>query len=242
MIYLIDDNQADQRKANYSISFVDDGTFSDILITIDKIPSDGDKSKLDHLLFLNEAKCILIHSTTEGVDENNEFIKGDNSNVIKIKESISVFGEQIPLVLFSNGMGNVVFDYKKSPYFLQEIKKNDFYVRLYDFLEHFNNTGAVELRILAYGKNFIQYELEKMSENILIGIAGKGEDDILKITDIAPLSDFRDFISAANLGLTTDQIIERIEDNPITVGKFRYNINSINESYTKHGKNLHNWI
>ena len=243
MIYLIDDNQAEQRKLIYTLDFVDDGTYSSIMKSVKKIKNEGDARHIHHLDFLKDATCILMHSTTEGVDENNHFIKGDISNVTKIKESISEHGDNIPLVLFSNGMENLVYDFKNKPRFLQKIKKNDFYVRLYDFLEDYKRTGQIELRILAYGKNFLQLALEQLSESILISIAGRHEDDLLKLSDISPyLSNFKEFMTSAGLETRVDDILKNIEDNPSTVGKFRDNIISINESFTKHGKNLHDWL
>jgi hypothetical protein len=244
MIYLIDDNQADQRLVSYSLGFVDDNTYADILVSKTKLPSYKDKSYTGHLAFLKDAKCILIHSTTEAVDERGEFIKGEISNVVKIVESISASGLQIPVVMFSNGRSEeLVYDFRNNPNFIQQIKKNKFYSRLYDFLEHYKSSGLIELRILAYGKNFQQHELEQAIESILMNIIFKSDTDMLKISDLSGvLSDFRHFVKAAGLKYTADELLEKIEDSPMTVGNFRENINSISESYTKHGKNIHDWL
>lgn len=244
MIYLIDDNQADQRRVNYNLNFVDDNSYSTILKSIVKLQNHNDKGFLEHLTFLKDAECILIHTTTEGVDENGEFIKGATSNVTKITESISNFGEKIPLVLFSNGGDEyLIYDFRKSPNFVKQIKKNQFYSRLYDFLENYKVSGLIELRILAYGKDYLQYELEKSSERVLMNIMVKSDHDLLKISDISDvLVDFKDFINTAKLKYTADELLNEIEDNPMTIGRFKENINSINESYTKHGKNLHDWV
>ena len=154
MIYLIDDNQNNQRLNNYNITFVDDGVFDGYLSSIEKIEIGNSLSDVSHLEFLKTADCILLHSTTEDYERDKGFIPGSRINALNIVESISKDGEIIPLVLFSNSMVEVKFDFENNPNFIGSIKKNLFYERLFDFIEHYKVTGHVELRIIAWGKNF----------------------------------------------------------------------------------------
>ena len=82
MIFLIDDNKADKRRNEMGINFVDDNIFDGFLLTIAKIKKDSDLS------FLNNAKCILIHTTTDDVNNEGEFTENSRTNVIKIKEFV----------------------------------------------------------------------------------------------------------------------------------------------------------
>ena len=111
MIYLIDDNQ-NRHRENIGINFVNDEIYADILTTLEKIEKRS-LSDLSHLNFLKDADCILLHYSTEDYNFDNEsFISGSRTNVVKIVESIAEEGDKIPLVLFSNGMGEAIIDNK----------------------------------------------------------------------------------------------------------------------------------
>lgn len=174
MIYLIDDNQNNHRE-NMGIDFISDEVNADILTSVEKIEKRS-LSDLSNLAFLKDADCILLHYSTEDYDfENNTFVSGSRTNVVKIIEYISQEGDEIPLVLFSNGMADSFSDYSEDIRFVRELNKNSFYSRLYDFLEYYKLNRTVELRILLYGKNFIYKEVEMHANtllNSLIGIDG----------------------------------------------------------------------
>jgi hypothetical protein len=130
MIYLIDDNQNNQRQINYNITYIEEGVFDGFLTSIEKINPSESYSDVKHLDFLNNADCILLHSSTEDFEIDKGFIPGSRSNSIKIKEVISQEGDIIPLVLFSNSMGNPDFDNQEEIRYIRGIKKNLFYEEL----------------------------------------------------------------------------------------------------------------
>jgi len=242
MIYLIDDNQHNQRKENYNITFVEDGVFDGYLTSIEKLEQGKSSSDTSHLEFLKSADCILLHSTTEDYDKNNGFIHGSRTNVIKIKELISNEGDIIPLVLFSNSMGEAEFNFERNPNYISSIKKNLFYERLFDFLEHYKNTGKVELRIIAWGKNFMSKDVPRLAFEILSAIESKNNSDYLILADLSKvLKNFKIFLEFALPKNNINEILNDIEDNPIKIKDFKKKINQIIESYGKYGKNIYPW-
>lgn len=242
MIYLIDDNQNNQRKEAYSISFVDDGLFSGCLTPIEKIPKNGGSEDFEHLTFLNDASCLLVHSTTEDTNIKGKFMEGSNTNVIKIKERISVEGEKIPLVLFSNKMDETaVYDHSSNPSYITAIKKNKFYERLYDFVEHYHLNKEIDLRIIAFGNNFESKEVTGYAEDLLMYVAFDDGSAMLNLGHISSINTFRKFIKKAGLKNSFDDIVNSLEDNPISIQDFRDKINQITESFTKYGKNIYDW-
>jgi len=236
MIYLIDDNQSNQRLNQYNISFVEEDTFKGYLISKERIAKREKASDISHLAFLKDAKCILLHITTEDWDEEKGFLSGSTTNVRKIKEDISDFGDETPLVLFSNGMDEPIVE---NPRFISGIKKNLFYEHLYDFIEHYKNTGEIELRILAWGKNFQAKEVSKLTTILLETFAFQESTDKLKQSDLP--EQFQKFIEMSLPSVNYEDILDDLEKNPITVIEFRKRINSITESFLKYGKNIYPW-
>lgn len=240
MIYLIDDNQQNQRLNNYNITFVDGGEFKDYLTAIEKIEQGQSFSDISHLEFLNSAACILLHSTTEDYNNEKGFLSASINNAILIKEEISKEGEKIPLVLFSNSMGEAEFDIENNPNYIRSLKKNLFYERLFDFLEVYKNTGRVELRILAWGKNFASNEVSRLAFEILSVLDFKNKNDELTLTDLSDvILSLKSFLALSEQNV--DAILIEIEDNPIKIQDFKIKINRITESYEKYGKNIHSW-
>lgn len=242
MIYLIDDNQYNQRLNNYNITFVEDNIFENYLTSIQKIERRDNIADISHLEFLQNADCILLHATIEDFDSNKGFLPKSMTNAINIRELISNEGENIPLVLFSNRMGEANFNFKKNPNYISSIKKNLFYERLFDFLEHYKNTGNVELRIIAWGKNFACKEISKLAIKILNSLELKDNSNELKLSDLSKvLMSFKSFIELSLPDKDIEEILNQIEDNPIKIKDFKRKVNQIIESYTKHGKNIHPW-
>ncbi len=241
MIYLIDDNQDDQRRFIYNIKFVDDDTFEDLLISREKI----ENSKIEdtsNLEFLKDAKCILLHDTTEDYDsEKKEYLKS-KTNVTKIIEKISDYGEKIPLVRFSNRFTNEKADFPNKNY-IRKITKDKFYQRLYDFITEYKNTGKIEIRIIAEGKNFISNEMKEYRNKLLNPIALNKESELMKITEthIKDKKAFEKFFSIAFSELKIQSVYDDLEDNPITICEFRNKINKIIKSINNYGKNIYNW-
>jgi len=245
MIYLIDDNQNNQRQKQYNIDFVENRTFKEILTSIERIERHEYADDISHLEFLKDAKCILLHVTTADWDEEKGFLEGSITNVTKIKETIACEGEKIPLVLFSNKMNEKAdYDYKKNPDFICEIKKNILYERLYDFLEYYKNADKIELRILAFGKNFQAHTVSCLAKELLgtvASISGKEKFLITNISASSKLPIFREFIEISLPNADFKSIIFDLEDNPINVNEFQNKINLITESFLKYGKNIYNW-
>lgn len=242
MIYLIDDNQNNQRKNNYNITFIEDDDFDGYLTSVEKLEVGKSFSDTSHLEFLKTADCILLHSTIEDYDKNNGFLSGSKTNAVKIKELISQEGEIIPLVLFSNSMGEAQFDFESNSNYISSIKKNLFYERLFDFLEYYKNTNIIELRIIAWGKNFESKEVSKLAIEILNSIELNNNSDYLKLSDLSDIiQSFKSFIKMSFIGVNANEIFMEIEDNPITTHDFKKKINQITESYEKYGKNIYPW-
>jgi|AntDeeMinimDraft_5_1070356.scaffolds.fasta_scaffold00357_8 hypothetical protein len=242
MIYLIDDNQNNQRLNNYNITFIEDGVFDGYLTSIEKLEIGKSFSDTSHLEFLKVSDCILLHSTTEDFDKDKGFLSGSKTNVLKIRELISQEGEIIPLVLFSNSMGEAEFNFESNSKYISSIKKNLFYERLFDLLDYYKNTGKVELRIIALGKNFASKEISKLTIEILNSIEMKNNSDDLKLNDLSKvLKSFKSFVELSLPNNNIDEILNELEDNSMKIHDFKTKINQITESYTKYGKNIYTW-
>ena len=242
MIYLIDDNQTDQRLNLYNISFVEEDTFKGYLTSIERLEKREKANDISHLSFLKDAKCILLHTTTEDWDDEKGFLPGSTTNAGKIKEDIADFGDKIPLVLFSNGMSETVYSQKENPNLIREIKKNILYEHLYDFVEYYKNTGEIELRILAWGKNFQAKEVSHLANNLLETTAflnGTEPFDISRLSNTQ--QDFKALIEMSLPDTGYLDILSDLENNPISIGDFRNRVNLLSESFLKYGKNIYPW-
>jgi len=242
MIYLIDDNQSNQRLNNYNLTFVENGVFNGYLESIEELEVGKSFSDTSHLDFLKTADCILLHSTTEDYNKEKGFISGSKTNVIKIKELISQEGEQIPLVLFSNSMSVTEFDFESNLNYISSIKKNLFYERLFDFLSHYKNTGNVELKIIAWGKNFTSKEMSKIAFEIINSVGLKDDSEYLKLSDLSNvLNSFKLFMELSFPKYNIDDIMNEIEDSSMKIKDFKKKINQTTESFIKYGRNIHSW-
>jgi hypothetical protein len=242
MIYLIDDNQNNQRQINYNITYIEEGVFDGYLTSVEKLNPSESFSEINHLDFLKTADCILLHASTEDFHIDKGFMSGSRTNSIKIKEVISQEGDIIPLVLFSNSMGSPDFDNKDEIKYIRGIKKNLFYERLYDFLKNYQISGKVDLKLLALGKNYASDETIKFGVEVLTALQGKGNTDFLKLSDILPVKNsFKNFIENSLTPSDFERIISSIESQNIQVQDFKKKINLITESYIKYGKNIYPW-
>ncbi len=242
MIYLIDDNQNNLRQQNYNITFLEEGVFDGFIKVIDKLEIGKSLVDFSHLEFLKSADCILLHSTTEDFQDTQGFISGSITNVIKIKDFISMQGKTIPLVLFSNSMGEPDFEANEDLKYIRGIKKNIFYERLYDFLDNYKQTQKIELKIIAIGKNYAAAQNIKLGAEILIALQSKSNADFLQLSDIMSIkSSFEKFIEDALPTSDLEAILKSVKNQTIRVQDFKKNINTILESYTKYGKNIHTW-
>jgi hypothetical protein len=241
MIYLIDDNQNNQRE-RLGINFVEEGVFNAHLTSIEKLEK-RTANDISHLLFLKAARCILLHTSTEDYDsEKGAFVSGSQSNVRKIKEDIADYGEAVPLVLFSNGMDEPVYFPDLNPNYISAIKKNIFYDHLRDFVEHYKNTKKIELRILAWGKNYRAKEVSALAYILLNTIAFRNETDKF---EVAQLSDkqhiLKSFIEISLPNTNYADILNDFWENPISINNLRNKITIITESFWEHGENIYSW-
>ena len=64
-----------------------------------------------------------------------------------------------------------------------------------------------------------------------------------ELAGIAACPEFKELISVSNpeLGISYDDLLERLEDNPILFSSFRNNINQIVNSFNQYGKNIYIW-
>lgn len=224
MIYLIDDTNLESMNA----SFVLDETYKNILCLINTIEDLNSKRSI-----LNSGECIMIHRTFA------------NSNIYKEQMAeLTNDGELIPFVVFSAGDSeNAVFE-DNNPHLISGLKKSVFYSRLPFFLDTYKAYQTIDLRLLAYGKNFQKVKVRSLALPIFRVIAGK--DGIMTTSDIAAIaaySEFKELISIANpdLGISYDDLLEKLEDHPIMFSSFRNNINQIVNSFSQYGKNIYIW-
>jgi hypothetical protein len=146
------------------------------------------------------------------------------------------------LVVFSNGEEGVVYSPDKTPNYISALNKNIFYDRLWDFVEHYKNSGEIELRILAWGKNFQSKEVSKLANTLLDALALKNGSDTLQISELsAEQPVLKSFIEVSFSDIHWTDFLRDLEDNPISITDFRNKINQINESFLKYGKNIRSW-
>jgi hypothetical protein len=232
MIYLIDDNQANQQIEKFGIRFIESNEFSEFLISKERLDINTDLS------FLQTATCILLHSSTEDVVDGN-FVSGSISNTTKIIKEICDNGDTIPLVLFSEQMSEIAII--PNNHYLRAIKKSTFYSNLFSFLSYFKENNLLEFKILAYGKNFKSIEITECVRLINEKLIFKNQEEVIKLKDIN-LRVFKELIEMSSIQYTFDDLIENLEDHPISIKKFIENLSYINQSFTKYGKNIYSWL
>lgn len=241
MIYLIDDNAQNQRRC-YGASFVDEGLFEGYLVHIERLGKDFDASSL-----LEHAEIIMMHDTLKDYI-GGEFVEGSEFAKSKIEDFVKT--RNIPLVNFSDGHnGSGDFDMEGN---INNLKKSTFYSRLYDFLLDYKNTGQPELKILAYGKNYKKFLVERDIKSLYNKLSKKSPNDKLSLGDVIPTTKegkmiepnyLRSIINIAqpNLGIDYEGVLDYIEDRNITVGNFKQKLDCIFRSISKYGKNAYTW-
>ncbi len=234
MIFLIDDNLEKQQQNKYKAMYLFDGRF-DAFLEKNYIFETKDKFEaIKPKLVL--AKAILLHNTFSDADSNGE----QSQKSIHIRNEIErlALAYAIPLVLFSGKYKNqeVRFDDDVSPK-LVEIEKDAFYENLYFFLENVMNKGEIELKIIAYGK---QYELEQMlkyHKEVLLSLS-KIDKQRIFIPSMVNLKSLRHFYTFSKVNLRTDfnSYLENIEDREISVLDFINETEKIkNKAIDKYG-------
>ena len=148
MIYLVDDNQSEQQQKKYNAEFLFDDSFKQELELIYYVEDHKFRSVEEKLM---TADAILLHYTFADYDWG-EYLKGS----LKARNLIVDIAEDndIPLVLFSNRFNETEFDDNELPMMIRSINKDIFYGHLFEFLQHYKEYKKVELKILAFGKDY----------------------------------------------------------------------------------------
>ncbi len=110
-----------------------------------------------------DASCILIHDSFPDFNSNGEVLQGSNRVAEKIKDTAK--SKKIPLVLFSNSFIGLEQG-AITELSITGINKRLFYKNLKDFLIKVNKDNEIEIKILAYGNNFVYKELESLYSQI----------------------------------------------------------------------------
>lgn len=232
-IYLIDDNSKNQR-AEFGASFVDEGAFDDVLVHIEKVNSSTDFS------CLSNAACIMMHYSLE------DYINGTfDKDSHKAKERIDSIIEDIKIsnVSFSDGH-DVHADWREeSPNVIYSIKKSEFYLNLQDFLESYRANNVLDLRIIAYGKYFVQKLISRWSQQVIQPLDSIDDSTIMTLNMVVDRKALQNIIENAQpkVEKSFDELMGNIEDGKITIGNYISNINNIVSSITKYGENISSW-
>lgn len=231
-ILLIDDNSKNQREV-YDAAFVDKEEYSDCLSHIEHVNSNSDLS------FLNDVSCIMIHDSLE------DYVNGEfKSDSHKAKEKIEdvIQSKNLPYVLFSDGHGLIADWREDMPNMVFSIKKSEFYLHLRCFLDYYRATGELDMRLIAYGKDFLKQLMSMWCQTLISKMANISDNEILDISKVDKHS-LRLIIENAQpkIGVSFDDVMCDIEDGNTTAGNLRDNINNILSSVKKYGKNISSW-
>ena len=215
MIYLIDDTPQSQIS-----TFLNLEDYSDILDRREDL-------SLEDADYLMDADCILIHTSYH-----------NRSVLNKIRETVCDFGDNVPLVMFSDSdLPEPVFD-GENRNFIETFKKDVMYSMLPGFLQYYRGSGKADLNVLAYGEQWIRKEVNTMAAKLLSKIMFLKGDSPLDKDDIDAESLMTILnLSQPEIGVTLYDILEDEQ----TVKEFRENINAITESFNTYGKNVYHW-
>ena len=233
-IYLIDDN-IDGNQQKYGSSFVEEGKYADVMNYISRL------SATDDLGFVNDAACILMHKT---LDDFYDGVFHDDSHKVAglIRQSDGV-GDTIPLVLFSDGDTADMGEYRQeNPNMIYSLSKRAFYSRLENFIMHYKTKGQIELKILAYGRDYEKVIIEKAATAVFASLQNIGNDELVPVAKIHG-QDMRQIVEMAQpkIGKSYEDIINGLQLSPITIGEFKNRINIIIDNYQDYGKNYYTW-
>lgn len=233
-IFLVDDN-LDGNRSKYGGAFVDEGKYVDLLCSITRI------SVADDLSFISDAACVLLHETL------NDYYDGkfhDDSQ--KVAAKIGQFpglGDTIPFVKFSDNYTSDLCDFdSNTPNQLYCLSKRVFYHRLESFVVHYRDAGEIDLRILAYGEEFVKIMVEKAATTVLGLLHDIDDKAILDATTIV-CPEMKQIVELSQpaLGKNYIEIINDIQMNEISVGVFKNRINNILDNFQDYGKNYYSW-
>jgi len=228
MMYLIDDSEIKSTDADFLMQ----SEYRSCVCVI------RDEQQLAmHRNHLVDADCIMVHKT----------FCSSNKAYQDMETYASEDGRAIPFVAFSAGDNETaVYNEGQDPLSISGLRKAVFYERLQSFIDYFRTSGTVNLKILAYGNDYQKVLVRTWAVNILRVIVGKtGKMNLEDLSAIANCStskqqsDFKQLMDAANINYA--DLLEALEDDPITYSHFRTNINNIVNSFNQYGKNICTW-
>ena len=234
-IFLIDDNKTNQREA-YGASFVDEGVYADVLVHIERLNADSDLS------FLDDAACVMFHDSLEDYI-NGAFNEESNKARMLIEEKIQ--DGNIPYVIFSDGHDKRAVWREEKTDVVYSIKKSEFYLHLNDFIQTYIDSGKLDMRIIAYGKDFIKIQMSDWHQKVFSAISELDDNDFvgMQLFGVTERSALRQIIEKAQpkIGVSFNDVMCGIEDEEISAGRLRLNLNRIINSIKKYGKNICSW-
>jgi len=231
MLYLIDDNQRNQQQDLFKANYLFDGSFDDILVKLY-----GIKLQETNIIKekLKEANAIFLHNTFEDQDDLGNYIKG-GLRIRKMIENDVALEYNIPLVLFSYGMTDTIYDFDNNANQINSIRKDTFYENLYPFLKNYRESGQIDFRIIAYGVNFNVKLATKISEAILNKLSNTNDFHLSEI-DINELKKYYELTSSQ---MDFNAFLDNIEDTVLSTQDFKNLITNINKSLFRYGRNIH---
>jgi hypothetical protein len=181
----------------------------------------------------------MIHDSLE------DYINGEfKSDSHKAKDRIEdiIQSKNLPYVLFSDGHSMTADWREDMPNIVFSIKKSEFYRHLKSFLDNYRETGKLDMRLIAYGKDFLKQLMSMWCQAFITKLADTPDDEVINISMIDKRS-LRLIIENAQpkIGVSFDDVMCDIEDGNITGGILRSNINNILSSVKKYGKNISSW-
>lgn len=228
MIYLFDDT-----NEMYIQKFFQPLEFTDVLVY--KSCVSGREVRLMEPS-LSNAEWIFIHKSFKDSEG------GPREVYDYIVNDIADYGDEIPLILFSDEDRPTPIIDKESKNLIESYKKSVFYSRLASFLENRRISGMANIELLLYG---VGGEIEKIINagiKLLTAVRTKGETEKLSLADIS-VTDLMCLINSArpNIGIEYSVLMQRIETLSIRVGDYRSNIKAIIESFIEYGTNIYSW-
>ncbi len=221
MIYLIDDSKLEDFNAYY----VFDDKYKNILTIVRNI---SDFSKVVDML--SNACCIMVHNTFCG----SQNVKNECSRIAR-------YGERIPLIVFSAGDSeNAVVSTTTNA--IMSLRKGVFYNRLRLFLDSYIKDRIINLKLIAYGKDYVKVEIRNLSKHILSAVAG--EEGVMNVFSLAKIAkDTKKLVtlSSPKIGVSYEDLMKKLKSTPTTFACFRNNINNIVISFEQYGKNIYTW-
>jgi hypothetical protein len=196
------------------------------------------------LTMLSDAACIMMHATLE------DYIDGKfDEHSHAAQKNIEQYAQyhEIPYVCFSGEHAQIgTFD--GCAINLLSVKKSAFYARLKDFIEKYRTESVIELKILAYGKDYSRNVIsEQLIKPLFHRLRVKNPSDRVELLDIEP-ADYteRDYLkeivelAQPALGIGYEDLKKSIIEG-MTIAEFTKRINNIKKSIIRYGRNTYTW-